>query len=68
MTTPLPDTPDSPRLTARHLYWQGWRVVRIAEFLDIKTPTVHSWKERDGWATASPTERVEGALELDWCS
>ncbi|MDL4864511.1 terminase family protein, partial [Halomonas elongata] len=63
MTTPLPDTPDSPRLTARHLYWQGWRVARIAEFLDIKAPTVHSWKERDGWETASPTERVEGALE-----
>ncbi|WP_275286942.1 terminase large subunit domain-containing protein [Halomonas elongata] len=63
MTTPLPDTPDSPRLTARHLYWQGWRVARIAEFLDIKAPTIHSWKERDGWEEASPTERVEGALE-----
>ncbi len=52
---PAPDGP--PSLLA------GWRVARIAEFLDIKAPTVHSWKERDGWEAASPTERVEGALE-----
>ncbi|MBB3141196.1 terminase large subunit domain-containing protein [Halomonas organivorans] len=63
MTTPAPDTLESPRLTARHLYWQGWRVARIAEFLDLKAPTVHSWKERDGWEEATPTQRVEGALE-----
>ncbi|MBZ9576714.1 terminase family protein [Modicisalibacter sp. MOD 31.J] len=63
MTTTAPDTPDSPRLTARHLYWQGWRVARIAEFLDLKPATVHSWKDRDGWEDAKPTQRVEGALE-----
>ena len=62
MTTMPPD-PNSPRLTARHLYWQGWRVARIAEFIGQKPSTVHSWKDRDGWEQASPTERVEGALE-----
>ncbi|MGM0985443.1 MAG: terminase large subunit domain-containing protein [Pseudomonadota bacterium] len=63
MTTTPPDTLDSPRVTARHLYWQGWRVARIAEFLGEKPPTVHSWKQRDGWDEASPSQRVEGALE-----
>ncbi|MBZ5876022.1 terminase large subunit domain-containing protein [Chromohalobacter israelensis] len=63
MTTTAPDTLESPRLTARHLYWQGWRVARIAEFIGEKAATVHSWKQRDGWEEASPTERVEGALE-----
>ena len=42
-----PDTLDSPRLTARHLYWQGWRIARIAEFIDEKPATVHAWKKRD---------------------
>lgn len=63
MTHMPPDTLDSPRVTARHLYWQGWRVARIAELLDEKDATIHSWKRRDGWAEASPIERVEGALE-----
>tara|TARA_B100001179_G_scaffold220534_1_gene195112 strand:- start:1303 stop:3003 length:1701 start_codon:yes stop_codon:yes gene_type:complete len=38
-------------------------VARIAEFIGQKPSTVHSWKNRDGWEKASPTERVEGALE-----
>ncbi len=63
MTTMPPDALDSPRLTARHLYWQGWRVVRIAELLDEKEATLHSWKRRDGWDDATPIQRVEGALE-----
>ncbi|AXY41099.1 terminase family protein [Halomonas sp. JS92-SW72] len=63
MTTMPPDALDSPRLIARHLYWQGWRVVRIAELLDEKEATLHSWKRRDGWDDATPIQRVEGALE-----
>lgn len=58
-----PDPIESPRLTARHLYWQGWRVARIAEFIDEKPATVHSWKARDKWEDATPTERVEHTLE-----
>lgn len=63
MTTLPPAQFDSPRVTARHLYWQGWRVARIAELIGEKPATVHSWKRRDRWEEASPTERVEGALE-----
>ncbi|EWH01090.1 hypothetical protein Q427_15915 [Halomonas sp. BC04] len=63
MTTMPPDTLDSPRITARHLYWQGWRIARISEFIGEKPATVHSWKRRDAWEEATPTERVEGALE-----
>jgi uncharacterized protein YjcR len=63
MTTLPTDQLDAPRLTARHLYWQGWRVARIAELLGEKPATVHSWKRRDKWEEATPTERVEGALE-----
>lgn len=63
MTTPLPDTPDSPRLRARHLYWHGLRVARIAELVNEKPATIHSWKQRDGWDDARPNDRVEGALE-----
>jgi uncharacterized protein YjcR len=63
MTTLPADQLDAPRLTARHLYWQGWRVARIAELLGEKPATVHSWKRRDKWEEATPTERVEGALE-----
>ncbi len=62
MTT-LPDRPDSPRIIARNLYWQGWRVARIAEHLGENAATIHSWKRRDRWDEASPTERVESALE-----
>ncbi|MCL7930423.1 terminase large subunit domain-containing protein [Halomonas llamarensis] len=63
MTTMPADTTDSSRVHARHLYWQGWRVARIAEHLDEKAATVHSWKQRDGWDDALPSQRVEGALE-----
>jgi uncharacterized protein YjcR len=59
----LPDTIESPRTHARNLYWQGWRIARIAELLNEKPATVHSWKRRDGWDAATPTERVEGSLE-----
>lgn len=63
MTTQPADTFDSPRILARHLYWQGWRVARISEFIGENPPTVHSWKKRDRWEEATPTQRVEGALE-----
>lgn len=63
MTTMPADTTDSSRVHARHLYWQGWRVARIAEHLEEKAATVHSWKQRDGWDDALPSQRVEGALE-----
>ncbi|KAA0011495.1 terminase [Billgrantia pellis] len=65
MTTAASDLAnlDASRLSARHLYWMGWRIARIAEHLDIPRATIDSWKKRDGWDEASPSQRVEGALE-----
>lgn len=60
---PTPEHHESPRLTARHLYWQGWRVSHISKVIDEKAATIHSWKQRDGWDKATPTERVEYSLE-----
>lgn len=52
-----------PRRRARDLYWQGWRVIRIAEHINEKPATVHSWKRRDGWDAYDPIQRVESSLE-----
>ncbi|MFZ3300492.1 terminase ATPase subunit family protein [Ralstonia pickettii] len=52
-----------PRRVARSLYWQGYRVARIAEMLKVKPVTVHSWKRRDGWADTTPDERVALTIE-----
>ncbi|REC94868.1 terminase large subunit domain-containing protein [Kushneria indalinina] len=57
------DSPDAAKLSARHLYWMGWRVGRIAEFLNLSPNTISSWKARDKWDEATSTQRVEGALE-----
>lgn len=51
------------RRHARFLYWCGWRVVDIADFLNENLKTVHSWKNRDKWDDAPVLERIEGALE-----
>ena len=60
----LPDIPDQePRRQARTLYWMGWRVARIADLLNIKPATVHSWKLRDKWDETAPIDRVDAALE-----
>ncbi|QOZ83206.1 MULTISPECIES: terminase ATPase subunit family protein [Chromobacterium] len=61
-TFPIPDDLD-PRRLAKHLYFQGWRVVRIAETLKQKPATIHSWKRRDQWDDTTPLERVDCALE-----
>ncbi len=52
-----------PRRVARQLYWQGWRVSRIAEKLGVKATTIHSWKRRDQWDETTPLDRVESAIE-----
>ncbi|WP_105534184.1 terminase ATPase subunit family protein [Solimicrobium silvestre] len=52
-----------PRRLAKQLYWQGWRVTSIANYLKLKRTTVHSWKERDEWDKASPLEKIESSLE-----
>lgn len=52
-----------PRNQARNLYWQGYKICRIAEMLDIPEPTLHSWKKRDEWDAARPIDRVDATLE-----
>jgi uncharacterized protein YjcR len=51
------------RRQAKFLYWTGWRITEIAEYLDEKEKTVHSWKTRDEWDRAGNVERIGGALE-----
>lgn len=53
----------SLRTKARDLYWQGWRLVAIAEFLHVPRTTVQDWKSAERWDEAAPIQRVEGALE-----
>lgn len=52
-----------PRRQARALYWQGWRIARIAEHLEEKPATIHSWKRRDGWDDFDPIDRVDSTIE-----
>lgn len=53
----------NPRREAMFLYWQGWAVRYIAEFLKLNESTVASWKRRDGWDETTPSDRIEGATE-----
>lgn len=52
-----------PRRRARDLYWQGWRIARIAEHVGEKASTIHSWKRRDRWDDYDPVQRVEAGIE-----
>jgi len=53
---------DNRRL-AKFLYWQGWSVTSVAEYLNEKRATVESWRVRDGWANAPVVQRLEGIAE-----
>jgi len=54
---------NDPRRQARLLYWQGFAVPQICGMLQLKRPTVQSWKQRDGWEETAPINRVETTLE-----
>jgi len=58
----LPAQRDNRR-QAKFLYWTGWRITDIADYLGEKEKTVHSWKARDEWDRADNVERIGGALE-----
>ncbi len=51
------------RRAARHLYWQGWRVSSIAEYIGEPRSTVQGWKDAEEWDKTQPAQRVEAALE-----
>jgi len=48
-----------PRRQAMYLYWQGFRVARIAEMVGENPVTVHSWKRRDKWDNYSPLDQMQ---------
>lgn len=52
-----------PRRQAALLFWQGYSVPQIAEQLQVKRPTVQSWKQRDKWEETAPLNRVGFTLE-----
>ncbi|MGM7370392.1 terminase gpP N-terminus-related DNA-binding protein, partial [Acinetobacter baumannii] len=62
LNTPTNLTFDN-RLTAKFLYWMGWRISSIAEFLKENDKNVHAWKARDEWEKDAPAGRVAQALE-----
>ncbi|MFV2029799.1 terminase large subunit domain-containing protein [Neisseria sp. S1] len=62
-TTPENNANLDPRLLARALYWQGWRISAIGNHLGIKPATVHSWKQRDNWDGGNPAQRVAASAE-----
>lgn len=52
------DDTDSLRLTARNLYWQGYKAAEIARKLTIPYSTVATWKTREKWADAPMATRL----------
>ena len=56
-----------PRIQARSLYFGGWSVTAIADHIGIARSTVEAWKQRDGWASIKPVNRVEMQLEVRLC-
>ncbi|KVW44867.1 terminase ATPase subunit family protein [Burkholderia ubonensis] len=60
---PIDSSDVDPRRRARDLYWQGYRIVRIAEMLGEKPATLYSWKRRDQWDDTEPVDRVALSME-----
>jgi uncharacterized protein YjcR len=62
-----------PRRLARSLYWRGWGVTELVDELnalhglDLKVPTVASWKGRDKWDEAPQIERAEDCTVSRYC-
>jgi uncharacterized protein YjcR len=63
----IPPVATDPRTLARSLFFQGWSVTSIAEHIGQARSTVESWKQRDGWASAKPIDRVDAVLEARLC-
>jgi len=65
-TTLAPDDLD-PRRQALLLYFQGYRIARIAEMLGEKPATVHSWKKRDKWGDYGPLDQMQLTTAARYC-
>jgi hypothetical protein len=55
-----------PRRQALLLYFQGYRIARIAEMLGEKA-TVHSWKKRDKWGSYGPLDQMQLTTAARYC-
>ncbi|MBT0719426.1 terminase ATPase subunit family protein [Rosenbergiella epipactidis] len=64
--TPTPEELD-PRRQALLLYFQGYRIARIAQMLGEKAATVHSWKKRDKWGEYGPLEQMQITTAARYC-
>ncbi|MEB0011848.1 terminase ATPase subunit family protein [Glaciimonas sp. Gout2] len=62
-TAPFLSVETDPRRLAKFLYWQGWQISAVADYLKLKRSTVESWKQRDSWDSAPVLEKVEAALD-----
>ncbi len=52
------------RITARFMFFQGWKCKLISEHLGIPPSTVYGWKDAERWEDAKPLDRVNGAIEM----
>lgn len=53
-----------PRVAARQLYWQGWRITDIARTLGVNPNNVYSWKNRENWDGGTPMQRIATSAEV----
>lgn len=67
MNTTLTTADLDPRRQAMLLYFQGYRVARIAEMLGEKAATVHSWKKRDKWGDYGPLDQMQLTTAARYC-
>ncbi|WP_186078691.1 terminase large subunit domain-containing protein [Burkholderia gladioli] len=58
---PVIDLPT--RRVARDLYWSGWKIATIADFLKERRSTVETWKQRGAWDRADTLDKTNAALE-----
>lgn len=54
------------RRYSRSLYWQGWRVVDIAEHIGKPRTTVDSWRIRGKWDDAPVIAQCEASAHSRW--
>jgi uncharacterized protein YjcR len=52
------------RTRARSLYWQGYTITEITKALNLRYPTVDSWKRRDKWDEATVVVQVESNIHI----
>ena len=67
MNTTMTPADLDPRRQAMLLYFQGYRVARIAEMLGEKVATVHSWKKRDKWGEYGPLDQMQLTTAARYC-